>query len=168
MSEAATALSPEQSCEHTRSRYCCTCTDLIPNSFSKFLLLLYPEHSVHPVHSSKSRHDKESFAATVHVGQHGSNSILWPLRPDKPLFSVPVHSLSHLVVPQHVCVYRSRNELMLAVGVRKVPIRTNLQPPCQPLYPLPFAEDHLAFTQADVCSCTVAWPSAIQFTLHFT
>lgn len=34
VSEAVTALSPEQSCEHTRSRYCCTCTDLIPNRVS--------------------------------------------------------------------------------------------------------------------------------------
>lgn len=132
-------------------------------SFSKFLLLFYPEHSVHPVHSSKSRHDKESLAATVHVGQHSSNSISWPLGPDKPLYSVPVHSPSHLAVPQHEGVYRCRNELVLAAGVRKVPIKTN-----QPLYPLPFAEDHLASPQADVCPCTVAWPSAIQFTLHFT
>lgn len=73
-------------------------------SFSKFLLLLYPEHSVHPVQSSKSRHHKESFAATVHLGQYSSNSILWPLGPDKPLFSVPSDSPSHLAVPQHVCV----------------------------------------------------------------
>lgn len=99
--------------------------------FSKFLLLLYPEHSVHPVQSSKSRHYKESFAATVHLGQHSSNSISWPLGPAKPLFSVPAGCPSHPAVPQHVCVHRVRNELMLAAEVRKVPTRTNLQPPGQ-------------------------------------
>lgn len=70
-------------------------------SFSKFLLLLYPEHSVHPVQSSKSRHHKESFAATVHLGQQfyfmatGARqaSLFCP-------FWFPIL----LAVPQHVCL----------------------------------------------------------------
>lgn len=36
----------------------------------------------------------------------------------------------------------------------------------QPLDPLLFAKGHLAFPQADPCSCTEAWPLAVQFTLH--
>lgn len=32
--ERVTAPSPEQSCEHTRSCYCCACTDLIPSRVS--------------------------------------------------------------------------------------------------------------------------------------
>lgn len=71
---------------------------------------------MHPVHSTKSRHDKESLAAAAHVSQYGSNSLLWPLGPDKPLFSVPVQSLLHLTVREHACAYRCIYELILAGG----------------------------------------------------
>lgn len=36
MRKAVTAPSPEQSCEHTRSPYCCTCTDFIPSRVSAY------------------------------------------------------------------------------------------------------------------------------------
>lgn len=133
VSEAVTALSPEQSCEHTRSRYCCTCTDLIPNRVSANFCS-FSTQNIQCTQCTALRADMTkkallplsmlaSMGAILFYGHWGQTSLFF-----LSLF-IPYHTwLYHIV-----CVYRSRNELMLAAGVRKVPVRTNLQPPCQPL-----------------------------------
>lgn len=165
LKKAGTAPSPEQSCGHTRSCYCCTRTDLIPSRVSANFCS-FSTQNIQCTQCRALRAIKKALlplsilASTVAILFQGH----WG-QPSLSFLSLLVAHHTWLSHSMYVCTGLEMSSCWLQRWGRCPPEQTcSLQASSIWICP----EDHLAFPEANVCSCTAAWPPAIQFTLHFT